>query len=132
MPTIGVISDTHVPDRAPDLKPWIIPLFRLHNVEAILHGGDVCIPAVLEELEKVAPVYAVRGNRDIWRLRHLPRTQTLSVGGVKVGLSHGHGHWWNYLLDKAYTLLFGLHTDRNLRYVFRDFPDAQIVVFGHT
>lgn len=132
MPTIGVLSDTHIPDRAKALKPWIIPLFRLHKVDAILHGGDVCIPEVIMELEKVAPVYAVRGNRDIWRLRHLPRTQTLKVGDVKIGLAHGHGHWWNYLLDKVYTLSFGLNTDRNLHYVVRDFPDAQIVVYGHT
>ncbi len=132
MPTIGVLSDTHIPDRAKALKPWIIPLFRLHNVDVILHSGDVCIPEVLAELEKIAPVYAVKGNRDIWRLRRLPRTQTLRVGDVKIGLAHGHGRWWNYLLDKVYTLFYGLDIDRNLRYVTRDFPDAKIVVYGHT
>ena len=54
---IGVISDTHGL-----LRPEVAP--ALAGVERILHLGDVGKPSVLEELEKIAPVTAVRGNVD--------------------------------------------------------------------
>jgi putative phosphoesterase len=54
---IGVISDTHGL-----LRPEVAP--ALAGVERILHLGDVGKPSVLKELEKIAPVTAVRGNVD--------------------------------------------------------------------
>ena len=61
---LGVISDTHIPDRARRLNERVIPVFREAGVSAILHAGDVSTPRVLKQLEEVAPVYATRGNRD--------------------------------------------------------------------
>ncbi len=52
---IGVISDTHN-----KVRPEAVA--RLRRCELIIHAGDVCRPEVLKELERLAPVVAVRGN----------------------------------------------------------------------
>jgi len=54
---IGVVSDTHGL-----LRPEVLP--ALAGVERILHLGDVGDPSILTELEKIAPVTAIRGNVD--------------------------------------------------------------------
>jgi len=58
---IGLISDTHIPDRARELPEKVIEAFE--NVELIIHAGDLTSPKVIEELENIAPVMAVR---EIW------------------------------------------------------------------
>jgi putative phosphoesterase len=70
--TLGVIADTHIPDRARSLDPQLLSIFDAAQVKAILHAGDVCVPRILDELGEIAPVHAVRGNRDLWALRQLP------------------------------------------------------------
>ena len=54
---IGIISDTHGL-----LRPEVIE--SLDGCEAILHGGDINKQEIIDQLEKIAPVYAVRGNND--------------------------------------------------------------------
>jgi len=54
---IGVISDTHGL-----LRPEVLP--ALAGVDRILHLGDVGKFSILSELEKIAPVTAIRGNID--------------------------------------------------------------------
>lgn len=54
---IGVISDTHGL-----LRLEVAP--ALAGVERILHLGDVGKSSILDELEKIAPVTAIRGNVD--------------------------------------------------------------------
>jgi putative phosphoesterase len=54
---IGVISDTHGL-----LRPEVAP--ALAGVDRILHLGDVGKISILRELEKIAPVTAIRGNVD--------------------------------------------------------------------
>jgi putative phosphoesterase len=56
--TIGVISDTHGLLRA---QAWE----ALRGCELILHAGDVGSEDVLHELQRLAPVVAVRGNVDV-------------------------------------------------------------------
>ncbi|MGI9326890.1 MAG: metallophosphoesterase family protein [Pseudomonadales bacterium] len=58
--TIGLISDTHLPEAHPELWPQIFEAFD--DVDLIFHGGDVHEFWVLDELEALAPVYAARGN----------------------------------------------------------------------
>ena len=70
--TLGVISDTHVPDRVRQLDPQAFGIFQAAGVQAILHAGDVSGPQLLAQLEQIAPVYAVKGNRDFLWLPHLP------------------------------------------------------------
>lgn len=54
---VGVISDTHGLVRPEALA-------ALKGSELIIHAGDVGGPEVLEELRRIAPVVAVRGNND--------------------------------------------------------------------
>jgi len=91
MITLGIIADTHVPDRVPQLNPRIFSIFREAGVQAILHAGDACSSDVLSQLGEIAPVHAVRGNRDSTRLAYLPRKLTLEFGGLTIGMMHGHG-----------------------------------------
>ena len=130
--TIGVVADTHVPDRAHSLDPTITTILREAGVVAVLHAGDVCSPLVLDLLGTIAPVYAVRGNRDVWQLAQLPIKRSISFAGVNIGLIHGHGDFFGYMSQKLSYLFRGyqfLYYQKRLR---REFPDARVVVFGHT
>jgi len=131
MATLGVLSDTHIPDRARLLPPRLLEIFRTEEVDAILHAGDICTPSVIQELEEIAPVHAVRGNRDIYALRHLPAQVNLTFAGFKVGMVHGHGRLHNYLADKARFLVFGLQEDRYRKRVIKALPGVDVMVFGH-
>lgn len=131
MITLGIIADTHIPDRMPRLNPRILPAFGEAGVQAILHAGDVSVPRVLRQLETVAPVHAVRGNRDWVSLRWLPHRLHLEFGGVKIGLVHGHGNFSRYLAEKPRNLLFGLKEERYINYALSVFPDVDVVIFGH-
>jgi hypothetical protein len=131
MLTLGVIADTHVPDRRRSLDPHILELLRSRNPQAILHAGDISAPFVLEELAKIAPVYAVRGNRDWLWLRELPSHRILEFAGVRIALTHGHGGWLRYLLDRPYFTLQGYHHERLAPRLLRKFPQVKAIVFGH-
>lgn len=131
MTTLGVLADTHVPDRVSALKPEVLQVFREAQVSAILHAGDVIIPQVLEELEMIAPVYAVRGNRDIFYLRKLPTSLTLNIEGFEVCITHGHSSFRRYMVDKIHRAMYGWSAERYVRRVLQAFPEADVVVFGH-
>jgi putative phosphoesterase len=70
---LAVVADTHS-------QPHPATGVRLAELapNAILHAGDVGDPAVLDDLAKVAPVYAVRGNIDT-RAPDLPDVLVLTV-----------------------------------------------------
>jgi hypothetical protein len=129
--TLGIIADTHIPDRMPQLHPEVLPVFRQAGVQAILHAGDVSVPRVLRELEQVAPVHAVRGNRDWVSLGRLPHSLQLEFGGVKIGMAHGHGNFMRYLLEKPHNLLLGVKEEKYINYMLTVFPAADVIVFGH-
>ena len=79
---VGVISDTHGL-----LRPEAVG--ALEGSELIIHAGDVGDPRVLEELGRVAPVVAVRGNNDrgAWADR-LPVYEAVETGGAFVYVLH--------------------------------------------
>ena len=129
---IGVLADTHVPDRVGDLHPDILPIFQQHQVDLIIHAGDISIPAVLEKLESVAPVEAVQGNRDWWRMKELPPSKNISIKEVKLLITHGHGHFFSYLWDKVPYWLLGYRFERFVRKFSRMQLDFDIVIFGHS
>jgi len=82
---IGVISDTHgvVTKKA---------LEALKGSQLIIHAGDVGDPKVIETLEQIAPVYAVRGNTDRGRwAQALPMTQVVEVGDMHFFVIHDIG-----------------------------------------
>jgi hypothetical protein len=82
---VGLISDTHGLLRAEAER-------ELHGSDYIVHAGDICDPAILEALERIAPLTAVRGNNDRgpWAER-LPQTSTLRVGSVQILAIHDLG-----------------------------------------
>ncbi len=129
---VGVVADTHIPDRARSLHPQLIPALKVARVDLILHAGDISIPAVLEELGQVAPVKAVRGNRDWSFGETLPLVLHLELAGVPVVLMHGHGGWWNYIKDKGKFIIEGYRFERYQKMVVESAPEARVIVFGHT
>jgi hypothetical protein len=132
MPVLGVIADTHIPDRARGLNPQVLPAFARAGVAMILHAGDVCVPQVLDELARVAPVYAVRGNRDWVRLRRLPPTRLFQLGPIRLGLAHGHGGLGGYLVEKVVQARRGYDPAFYQQGLFGLFPQADVIVFGHS
>ena len=84
---IGLISDTHIPDRARIIPQKVIEAFN--DVELILHAGDLTSPKVIDELEDIAPVMAVQGNMDRANGINLPKAKTIEVEGLKIGVIHG-------------------------------------------
>ena len=79
---LGVISDTHGL-----LRPEA--LTALAGVEHILHAGDVGDPRILDALQKIAPVTAIRGNVDCWGdCADLPPTDAVELGGRLFYLVH--------------------------------------------
>lgn len=130
--TLGVIADTHVPDRTRRLHPKALAIFKQAKVQSILHAGDISTPYVIAELEQVAPVYAVRGNRDwIW-LRHLPVSLHLTFAGAPLVLTHGHGSLPAYLCNHLAILLRGYRSGPFVKPLLKRFPQAKVIVFGHT
>ncbi len=91
---LGLLSDTHLPESRSELWPHVFEAFD--GVDHILHGGDVHDFALLDELERIAPVFCARGNGDDGeggRVRQPddPRARhawTLEFEQVTVGLTH--------------------------------------------
>ena len=84
---IGLISDTHIPDRARILPQNVIDAFS--DVDLILHAGDLTSPKVIDELEDIAPVMAVQGNMDRANGINLPKAKVIEAEDLRIGLVHG-------------------------------------------
>lgn len=78
---IGVLSDTHGL-----LRPEA--LAALEGCEALLHGGDIDRQEILDELERIAPVYAVRGNGDREWAKAIPPFLDFDLAGLRVYMTH--------------------------------------------
>lgn len=111
---VVVLADTHVRDtgstRLGD-RAWE----EVRRGDLVLHAGDVVEPGLLAELRAAAPVHAVLGNNDDALARVLPETVVLDVEGVRVAMVHDSG----------------ARAGREGR-LHRRFPDADVVVFGHS
>ncbi len=84
---IGLITDTHQPVGTAELAPEIHAAFA--GVDLIMHGGDIVHPIVLDWLEAIAPVVAVRGNNDVgWDDPRMAAVQRLEVEGVRIAMVH--------------------------------------------
>src|SRR3954451_7617740 len=112
---IAVLSDTHSPRFCKRSPPTVAT--ALEGVDLILHAGDVCLRETLEELEQFAPVRAVWGNNDGPDVAEwgAPDTLLLALDGLRVGMVH----------DRR------AGTGRGPR-LKRLFPEADLVVFGHS
>jgi putative phosphoesterase len=112
---IVVLSDTHAPRRWKSCPPAVAA--ELRGADVILHAGDVCTAAVLDELAQYAPVTAVMGNNDgpdvaAWGAAE---TASLTADGLRIAMIHDSGP----------------ATGRLPRMRAR-FPGAHLVVFGHS
>ncbi|MGH7562672.1 MAG: metallophosphoesterase family protein [Gemmatimonadales bacterium] len=106
---LGIIADTHGL-----LRPEVFDVFG--GVDHILHAGDVGPPALLDELAAIAPVTAVWGNCDGFDVRaRVPEVVQTRIEGFDFLVVHGHQ--------------VGVPTPEKLHLAY---PDAEIIVFGHT
>ncbi len=88
---IGVIADTHIPDRARDLPAKIIEEFS--HADMIIHAGDFTAKEVLDKLKTLAQVRAVHGNMDPFEIvEALPRKEIINCGKFTIGVFHGSGN----------------------------------------
>ena len=88
MKLVGVISDTHSAGSGRDLPDAV---FRaLSGVDLILHCGDLECLGVLDYLESLAPVLAIRGYEDpVEEGKRLARaTRVVQVEDISIGMVH--------------------------------------------
>ena len=114
---IGVISDTHIPDKAEHIPQDILNAFK--QVDMVVHAGDMVDLQAIEELKSVCKrVVAVAGNMDRESVKEkYPVKVMLDLEGFKVGIIHGWG---------AQVSLVEIIQD-----AFKaDNPD--IIIFGHS
>ncbi|MGX7677815.1 metallophosphoesterase family protein [Jatrophihabitans sp. DSM 45814] len=112
---VAVLSDTHAPRRWRSCPPAVAAL--LSDVDVILHAGDVCTPAVLDELSRWAEVHVVLGNNDGPDVAGWGAGETaeIELDGLRVAMIHDSGT----AAGRAPRLR-------------RRFPSADLVVFGHS
>lgn len=111
-----VVSDTHAPTRWRAV-PAGLQTALASGVDLILHAGDVCRTDVLNRLSQAAPVRVVLGNNDDSDIRAWGATPSLQLDldGLRVAMIHDAG-------ERA-----GRHARMRRR-----FPEADLVVFGHS
>lgn len=112
---IGVIADTHIPDRAAEIPPKVLEAFK--EMDMVIHAGDLVDLKVIAELSKVCKnVKAVCGNMDPDSIRKtLPEKTIIKAGPFKIGVMHGYGSPANlvemlgaaFKRDKVDIIIFG-------------------------
>jgi uncharacterized protein len=112
---VVVLADTHTLGERYPLPAGAWPY--LETADHILHAGDVCDPALLDELKSLAPTTVVYGNCDAWDVRDWGAEETaeLELEGVRIAITHDSG------------------PSRGRRERLRSrWPTARAVVFGHS
>lgn len=108
-----VVADTHLTATTLDRMPGEVWAMA-DDADVVLHAGDVVSAEVLTALAARAPTHAVLGNNDEGRLS-LPATVELALAGATVAMVHDSGP-----------------TKGRHRRMARLFPEADVVVFGHS
>ncbi|MDE7183230.1 MAG: metallophosphatase family protein [Lachnospiraceae bacterium] len=98
---IAVLSDTHGL-----LRPEVIE--HAQSCEMILHAGDFDNQKVLDALEAIAPVYAVRGNNDRGWAAKLNKELEITRFGLRIYMVH------------------------NIKHLKKDLSGINVVVYGHS
>lgn len=109
-----LISDTHIPGRARTLPAPV--RVAAEAADLIIHAGDWVSASVLDDLAQHGEVLGVYGNNDGPDLRNrLPGTARREIDGLRFGVIHETG-------------------DAARRHAWADaaFPDADVLVFGHS
>ncbi len=111
-PLAVVLADTHIPRRARVLPEALFP--HLRRADLVLHAGDLISAFLLDDLALYAPVRTVKGNVDPPEV-DLPETLEFDFGGARIAMIHDSGR-----------------KEGRRRRLARRFPDARVVVFGHS
>lgn len=98
---LAILSDTHGL-----LRPQVLE--HLKTADVILHGGDINKQSVVDELQRYAPLYVVRGNNDKEWADKIPHDLTINLGGLNFFMVH------------------------NKKDVPVSLPNVDVVVFGHS
>ncbi|MCC7558831.1 MAG: metallophosphoesterase [Methanobacterium sp.] len=112
---IGVISDTHIPERSIYIPEKVFEIFE--NVDLILHAGDLVSLQVKDQLEEIAPTICVQGNMDRYKGLKLPEREKLDLEGIPIGLAHGE--------------VFPRGDTQQLRYIGLEMG-VEVLITGHT
>ena len=115
MTRLLLISDTHLPKRAKVLPAEVWA--EVDRADAVLHAGDWVNVELLDELEaRARRVIGVYGNNDGDDLRaRLPEIARVEFDGIRFAMIHETGP----------------AAGREGR-LDEQFPDADVVVFGHS
>ncbi|MGC5170270.1 metallophosphoesterase family protein [Micromonospora sp. DT81.3] len=109
-----LISDTHIPGRARTLPDAVRA--AAEHADLIVHAGDWVSASVLDDLLTYGDVLGVYGNNDGPDLTgRLPEVARREIDGLRFAVVHETG-------------------DAKRRHARMDaqFPDADVVVFGHS
>lgn len=98
---LAILSDTHGL-----LRPQVVE--HLKTADAILHGGNINKPAIVEQLQQYAPLYIVRGNNDKEWAEAISHDLTVTLEGATFFMVH------------------------NKKEVPADLSGVDVVVFGHS
>ena len=112
MTEVLLISDTHL-HRGQEARLSDLAAGELAVADAIVHAGDIVDDSVLTMLAEFAPVHAVLGNND--HGMRLPQRIELTIDGCRIAAIHDSGT-----------------ADGRGARLRRWFPDADVVVFGHS
>ena len=114
---IGVIADTHIPDRAKDIPQQILEAFK--RVDMVIHAGDLVDMEVLDKLKAVCKnVRAVWGNMDPYEVKkELPEKEIIEIANHRIGIIHGYG-----LPSKLIDLVTEIFKKDNV----------DLIIFGHS
>jgi hypothetical protein len=108
-----VVSDTHLRNGLERLPAAVHR--ALAEADAVLHAGDVTSAQALAEFRAAAPLHAVLGNNDHELVGTLPDSLLLELDGVRVAMVHDSGP-----------------REGRPRRLRKRFPEADLVVFGHS
>jgi len=109
---VVVLADTHC---RRDLQLPAPVQRAVTRADIVLHAGDVTSRQALEQLRELADAHVVLGNNDRELVGLLPETTVVMICGVRVAIVHDSGP-----------------TRGRAARVHRRFPDADVVVFGHS
>lgn len=112
---VAVLADTHLRRDWPNRRLPPAVHDELARAAVILHAGDITQPEHLTELARTAEVHAVLGNNDHELVGVLPETRRLELAGVRIAMVHDSGP-----------------ASGRERRLWERFPDADVVIFGHS
>ncbi|MCD6097685.1 metallophosphoesterase [bacterium] len=115
--TVLVLSDTHIGQQLSWFPDEV--LRYLDRVDAIIHAGDFTSEKAYDFLARIRlPLFAVHGNMDAPFVKEtLPEKRIVTLGGVKIAITHGWGAPWG--IEKRV-------------YSFLEVERPDIMIFGHS